>query len=82
MSDEKAILMAFGGTLIAFKVITSVMIVAVFPSWKHLVIVLALNGFWFLPLLYYVPRHLHVRYRLWNVRLRRHRFVAQEWKID
>jgi hypothetical protein len=69
-------------TLIAFKIVTSVLIVWFFPSWTAVLIVVGLSALWILPLLYVVPRHFQGRYRLWNVRLRRRRLLQEEWRID
>ena len=69
-------------TLIAFKVITSVLVVWFFPSWTAVLLVIGLSALWILPLLYIVPRHMQRRYRLWNVRLRRRRLLEAEWNAD
>ena len=80
--DVRTTLIGMAIAVIMFKVVTSVMIIWFFPSWQAVALVVALNTLWFVPVLYYVPRHAHIRYRLWNVRLRRKQLLAEEWRMD
>lgn len=78
----KQILIALCGSFIGVKVVTSAMILYVYPSWTAFGIIMALSALWFAPLIYWGPGYVRRRYRLWQVRLRRKRLLREEWHVD
>lgn len=82
VADAKQIVIAFSATFIGVKIVTSAMILYVYPSWTAFWIIMGLSALWFAPLVIFGPSYVKRRYRLWLVRLRRKRLLREEWNVD
>ncbi len=80
--DDMAVLWTFVGSLVAVKLITSLLILYHFPSWHSVMLVVMLSVIWFVPPLYYLVRNPRARYRLLRARARRHKLLRQEWEVE
>ncbi len=81
-SDVRTIIWASVWTLFAFKVVTSILILIVFPSIDALAVVIGLSVPWFLAALFYFGFVGHVRMRLLRARVRRRKLIYQEWNVE
>ncbi len=80
--DDRLILLTFVWTLVAFKLITSIMVLFFFPSVEALVVVLALSVPWVIGGFIYFGFYTRVKMRLVRVRARRRKLIYQEWNVD
>ena len=81
-TDVQTIVWASVGTLFGFKLVTSILILVVFPTIDALLIVLALSVPWFFAMIYYVVFFEGSRFRLLRARARRRKLIYQEWNVD
>lgn len=81
-ANERAILKTFVLTLVALKVVTSAMILYVFPSMHALVVVLALSLMWLIAGVTYGGAYSRIKFRLLKARARRRQLLHQEWNVD
>lgn len=68
-------------TLLGFKIVTSILILIVFPTVDALAVVLALSAPWFTGALFYFGLFGRVRVRLLRARARRRKLIYQEWNV-
>ena len=82
MSDhDRNILKWRIAALVFVKLATSVIILAYFPSWHALGIVVFLSVPWFIVGGYYGVRWARMQHTLWKVRRLRARLLYEEWHV-
>ncbi|HUG15492.1 MAG TPA: hypothetical protein VMM78_10815 [Thermomicrobiales bacterium] len=79
---DRAVLTAFVVTLVAFKLVTSVMVLYFFPSLHALIIVLALSSMWIIAGAIYGGLTTRVKMRFLRARARRRQLLYEEWNVD
>lgn len=80
--DDRLILLAFSWTLIAFKLVTSALVLFFFPSVEALVVVVVLSVPWVIGAFVYFGMYTRIKMRLVRARARRRRLIYQEWNVD
>jgi hypothetical protein len=81
-SDGKAAAWTFGGMILAFKVVTSIIIFVMAPSAHTFIFLLVMQWYWLLlpipiivvPILFWI--------RLRRVRKKRRQLILSEWAVD
>ncbi|HMM40623.1 MAG TPA: hypothetical protein PKA95_01835 [Thermomicrobiales bacterium] len=81
-ADVRTIIWASVWTLFGFKVVTSILILVVFPTVDALAVVIALSVPWFVAALMYYGFFGKLRVRLLRARARRRKLIYQEWNVD
>lgn len=81
-SEMRTIVWASVWTLLAFKIVTSILILIVFPTVDAFAVVIALSAPWFAAGLFYYGFFGKIRMRLIRARVRRRRLIHQEWNVD
>ncbi|HQX63394.1 MAG TPA: hypothetical protein PK593_08040 [Thermomicrobiales bacterium] len=81
-SEMRTVVWASVWTLFAFKVVTSILILIVFPTLDAVAVVVALSVPWFIAALFYFGVTGRVRMRLLRVRARRRKLIYQEWNVE
>ncbi|MGE3272484.1 MAG: hypothetical protein AB7P40_27310 [Chloroflexota bacterium] len=80
--DGKAALWTFVGMGIAFKVVTSIIILVMAPSSHALVFLFVMQWYWLLLPIPLVIVPLTFWYRLRKVRRRRRQLILSEWAVE
>lgn len=81
-TEVKTIIWASVWTLLGFKIVTSILILIVFPTVDALAVVIALSAPWFAGGLFYFGFFGRMRMRLLRARARRRKLIYQEWNVD
>ncbi len=81
-TEVRTIVWASVWTLLGFKIVTSILILIVFPTMDAFAVVIALSAPWFIGGLFYYGFFGKVRMRLLRARARRRKLIYQEWNID
>jgi hypothetical protein len=80
--DGRAVVVSFIATLFAVKILTSILILIVFPSVDAALVICALSVPWFIGAGWYFGVAGRLRLRLMRVRARRRRLIYEEWNVD
>jgi hypothetical protein len=80
--DGRAVVISFIATLFAVKILTSILILIVFPSVDAALVICALSVPWFVGAGWYFGVAGRVRMRLMRGRARRRRLIYEEWNVD
>jgi hypothetical protein len=80
--ETRSVLIAHIATLAGFKLVTSILILAFFPSWHALIVIVALSVPWVAVGLWYGGVVSRIRLRLVRARMRRKKMLHQEWNVD
>jgi hypothetical protein len=82
LDEHRATLLTFVGTLAAFKLVTSVMILYFAPTLHALSLVLILSFPWLLAGGLWGAHLARSRRRLYRARARRRELLSSEWRAD
>lgn len=80
--DGRAAAWTFVGIILAFKVITSIVIFMMQPSLASATFLFAMQWYWLLVPLPLIVLPVLFWYRLWRVRKRRRKLIHSEWMVN
>lgn len=80
--DDMSVIWAFVASLFMIKIVTSVMIFYIFPSWHTFLLLVLLSVIWFVVPVAYFSRNSRHRFRLLRARARRKQLLQQEWEVE
>jgi hypothetical protein len=80
--DGKAAFWTFFGMIIAFKVVTSAIILIMAPTAHAAVFLFVMQWYWLLLPLPMLAVPTLFWYRLWRVRRRRRQLIQSEWAVE
>lgn len=80
--DGRAAAWTFVGIILAFKVITSIVIFMMQPSLASATFLFAMQWYWLFVPLPLIVLPVLFWYRLWRVRKRRRKLIHSEWMVN
>jgi hypothetical protein len=80
--EARATLIGMVSVLAGFKIVTSLLILVIFPSFEVALVIIGLSIFWLAVGAWWAVSHAETPARLLRARVRRRQLVRQEWHID
>jgi hypothetical protein len=80
--EARATLIGMASVLAGFKIVTSLLILVIFPSFEVALVVCGLSVMWLAVGVWWAVSRAEAPARLLRARFRRRRLIRQEWQAD